>query len=1076
MPQNCELPPPKNWQEFELLCWDLWRAIWRDPNTSQNGRQGQLQDGVDIFGRPNRGELWAGVQCKVRASSPNRRLTEADLREEIEKAKGFEPQLSEFILATTGAKDATLEQAARKITEEHTQQGLFSVNIFGWQDIVNRLADHPSVLKKYYPGIISESSWDVEAVQRAYLDSIHTNPLSRDIKRHPICDWFIEPKLILRGSPRNRSERADEVTLDYLLSETTKDVVIKAPCGFGKTTLLEHIMLRNAGGSKECPKCVPIYRHFRSTGGIRDWGDVVVHIARWLNAPPDIVALWLEHEEQKPVFLLDGLDQVSPEEDPCMAVNALKSHQVRLFVAGRPEAFENFPSDFSEYHVVEIMPFDRDRAERYCELTGLKANSEVYETVKQDLDATDGPQTFESPLMLNYARLIAKTGKGLTRATLFGDILEYYYHWEDTQTIMAKSPVRVRPSFEEIRRVWQDIAFEALAFMPAQRQHMSSKFINKAREIVTENEKNGVYGHRPFDGKLFDIAVSWGLFEHYRDIDSRGGISFLHQSLQEHLVACKLKDVFQEIFDRRASSRADSLDYYGRIKDIEITEEIGYMLAELLAAERKRVVCELQKWIEDDDNLVELADDNIQVRRSKGNILLFALMIRDMLVERCKGCRAYVQGCFDKERSSLLRGGRQKGKYWVRIPAGYFIRGDWRRDNSKPIRKVWLDEFFIGRYLVTDREFTKFQGVQRNHGEQVTTPNGFSSKHISAFLMIIRGYMHKVMELVLGRAFTFLCAIRSILRLIRTTVSFQGSSTGQSLKEPLIASEPAVFVSWPEALSYCVWLAKRIGKNVMLPTEAQWEKAARGVLGRIFPWGNDWSEDKCNTVEGGPGRVMNVITFRAGCSPYGCYDMAGNAREWCLDGYEKCSYDYKKPSKNPVGPLPWMDFADSSAECFTPNLRGGSWFNEKTTARCGNRFSYYPLEKDPDQGFRPVIVPGGIGRRRLQEIRQWCEAERARKRPSRYLYPHIHLSSARPDKSKTLVEQMNDALEPVQEFCKSDGGNVQVVMVKEETAYLELKGACKTCPMKRTTMKRAEGDLRRQFGQVRLRWTKPGRL
>lgn len=147
---NLQIPPPSHWSDFESLCCDLWREIWEDLNTKKNGRQGQPQNGVDIYGRPHKGNLWGGIQCKCKNNDLNKNLTASEVEEEIQKAKSFVPRLSEFIIATTGPKDAKIEELARKITQEHLKEGLFSVNIWGWDDIKERLEDFPNVKDKHY--------------------------------------------------------------------------------------------------------------------------------------------------------------------------------------------------------------------------------------------------------------------------------------------------------------------------------------------------------------------------------------------------------------------------------------------------------------------------------------------------------------------------------------------------------------------------------------------------------------------------------------------------------------------------------------------------------------------------------------------------------------------------------------------------------------------------------------------------------------------------------------------------------------------------------------------------------------
>jgi hypothetical protein len=129
--------PPNNATAFESLCLDLWREIWNDPNAQKNGRSGQPQAGVDVFGQ-HEGK-WAGVQCKQKDGLLWSKVTVKELEAEVEAATQFNPPLASFILATTGPRDAKVQKRAREFIEEHKQQGLFTVVVWSWQDIWDEL-------------------------------------------------------------------------------------------------------------------------------------------------------------------------------------------------------------------------------------------------------------------------------------------------------------------------------------------------------------------------------------------------------------------------------------------------------------------------------------------------------------------------------------------------------------------------------------------------------------------------------------------------------------------------------------------------------------------------------------------------------------------------------------------------------------------------------------------------------------------------------------------------------------------------------------------------------------------------
>jgi len=230
------------------------------------------------------------------------------------------------------------------------------------------------------------------------------------------------------------------------------------------------------------------------------------------------------------------------------------------------------------------------------------------------------------------------------------------------------------------------------------------------------------------------------------------------------------------------------------------------------------------------------------------------------------------------------------GALMVLVPAGEFLMGS-ETSGEDPPHRVSLGAFYMDRNEVTNAQYLRFVQATGHRPPQHDIDPRFDV--------------------------------------------WEGSKVSSGL-----TAQPVVNVDWHDAAAYCKWAGKR------LPTEAEWEKTARGTDGRTYPWGNDPpSPARLNFARHweGPATIDRVGSFQSGGSPYGAFDMAGNVWEWVSDWYD-AGYYRTAPERNPRGP------ATGSAKV----LRGGAWTSHADTVRVTHRHADDPDMRNSNVGFRCV--------------------------------------------------------------------------------------------------------------------------
>lgn len=243
---------------------------------------------------------------------------------------------------------------------------------------------------------------------------------------------------------------------------------------------------------------------------------------------------------------------------------------------------------------------------------------------------------------------------------------------------------------------------------------------------------------------------------------------------------------------------------------------------------------------------------------------------------------------------------------FVYVPAAPFQMGSNDDDDEKPIHTMHVDAFWLGKTPVTNAQFRLF--IE-------------SSGYTNQALWTTTGWQWRTSQ----------------------KITQPGYWTDSKWNTP---QQPVVGVSWYEVVAYTAWLTQATGQAIRLPTEAEWEKGARGTDGRKYPWGNEAPDkSRCN-FNNDEGKTTPAGSYSAGASPYGALDMAGNVWEWTATKWVANYENYSNVADN-----------DKEGDAMR-TLRGGSWDYDSLFVRSADRDWLFPYYRGSGGGFRLVFAPG----------------------------------------------------------------------------------------------------------------------
>lgn len=710
-------------------------------------------------------------------------------------------------------------------------------------------------------------------------------------------------------------------------------------------------------------------------------------------------------------ILLDGLDEV-PEarqrrqlllQAVTALARALPEGRTRVLVTARPHAYSDPGWRLPGFSTLALAPFSEAQVRRFIDrwyqavrlAMGWNANTarnkgeQLRTALQQQPSLSD---LASRPLLLTLIATLHSSWGQLPedRAELYEETVKLLLgRWQRAREVRRPDgELEIEPGIAQALGIGEErirATLEALAFAAHQQQRSNPERDTAPADIV---EEDLLVAFKP----LLSSLAPDTLLAYLRDragliVERKEGVyAFPHRSFQEYLAACHL---------------ANGPDFSERLAHLIWEDPLWWREVCLLGVGKARLggvgyaVAVVSALLpKDPDDVTNKGDAHWRVAALAGQALIELRLPEkttsqsffETLLKRSQRWMAQVMEgghLSARERADVGDVLGQLGDprpgvatitmgeaslpdiVWVRVPAGSFNMGSHQKDEMAlddecPRHTLTLPDFCISRYPITNAQYAPFLEDGGYEDKAYWTPEGWAWRQgAEADLSAIeRGDLHE----------QYADWLRTRSREKRAQPYWWGD---HKWSRP---SRPVVGVNWYEASAYCSWLTSRLNHTtlpfkiwptktvdvarqqskhivVRLPSETEWEKAARGPQGWRWPWGNEWQADRANTEEAHLRETCAVGCFPGGDSRFGAADMAGNVWEWTRSRWGKRSTskpDYGYPYNKDDGRED-LDGSDLRV------VRGGSWSGSQKFARCAFRGWDVPAIFYSIIGFRAVV-------------------------------------------------------------------------------------------------------------------------